>query len=139
MAPGSLLKGILLNALLVTAGEAGASQKVPVNSSAGAPLFEWETTQLTDHAIAKLNRNQAALVGFGDDTPNTTRSSGTCKTFPGDRQWPSHSTWSTLNNLLDGALIKNVPLAASCYSSWPQYDSNECEKLTAQWTDSNIQ
>jgi hypothetical protein len=135
----SLLKGILLSALLATHGEADASQRVPSNSSAAAPLFDYETVQLTDHAISKLSRNQSALVGFGNNTTNTTRSSGNCKVFPGDRQWPSQSSWSTLNNLLGGALIKNVPLAASCYTSWPQYDSDQCEKLSAQWTDSNIQ
>lgn len=137
MALSSSLKGILLAALLAT-GEAAASQRCSSKSLAGAPLFDFETIQLTDQVIGKLSQNQSLLVGFGNNTTNTIPS-GSCKVFPGDQQWPSHSSWSTLNNLLDGALIKTVPLAASCYSSWPQYDSEKCANLTAQWTDSNIQ
>ncbi|KAJ5336750.1 FAD linked oxidase N-terminal [Penicillium brevicompactum] len=136
MAPSSSLKGILLAALLAT-GEAAASQRCSSKSSAGAPLFDFETIQLTDQVIGKLGQNQSRLFGFGNNTTNPIPS-GSCKVFPGDQQWPSHPSWSTLNNLLDGALIKTVPLAASCYSSWSQYDSEKCANLTAQWTDSNI-
>lgn len=137
MAPCSTLKGVLFATLLAT-GEASGFQKRPSNSSAGAPLFDYERIQLTDQVIGKLSQNQSVLFGFGNNTTDTTPS-GSCKVFPGDHQWPSHSAWSALNNLLDGALIKNVPLAASCYSSWPQYDSEKCANITAQWTDSNIQ
>jgi hypothetical protein len=141
MAPGRFCTGILLSALLlVTPGEAGAAQKVSSASIAGEPLFDNEKIQLTDRVIASLSRNQSALVAFGSNGTNqTTHSSRGCKVFPGDRQWPSRSAWSALDNLLDGALIKTVPLAASCYSSWPEYDQNECEIISSQWTDSNIQ
>lgn len=134
------MTGILLGALLlVTPGDARVGQ-VSSASVAGAPLFDSEKFQLTDHDIAKLNRHQSALVKFGCDGPdNTKRPTGKCKVFPGDRHWPSQSAWSTLDNLLGGALIKTVPLAASCYASWPQYDSDECERISSEWGDSHLQ
>ncbi|CAG8898844.1 unnamed protein product [Penicillium egyptiacum] len=139
MAPCSFMTGILLGALLlVTPGDALVGQILSA-SVAGAPLFDSEKFQLTDLDIAKLSQRQSALVKFGcGGTNKTTRPIGKCKVFPGDRQWPSQSAWSALDNLLDGALIKTVPLAASCYSSWPQYDSDECERISSQWTDSHL-
>lgn len=139
MAPSSFT-GILLGALLlVTPGDARIGQYSSA-SVAGAPLFESEKFQLTDHDIAKLNHSQSALVKFGSHGADKhARPTGKCKVFPGDHQWPSRSAWSTLDNLLGGALIKTVPLAASCYSSWPEYDSEECTRISSQWTDSHLQ
>ncbi|KAJ5970595.1 FAD linked oxidase N-terminal [Penicillium vulpinum] len=135
----SSLTGILLGALLlVTPGDALVGQ-VSSTTLAGAPLFDSETFQLTDLDIANLSQNESALVEFGSDGADLiSRSILGCKVFPGDRQWPSRFAWSTLNKFLGGALIKTVPLAASCYSSWPQYDTAECERISAQWSDSNL-
>lgn len=140
MAPCSFMAGILLGALLLaTPGGARVGQVSPA-SVAGAPLFDSEKFQLTDHDIAKLSQHQSALVKFGSEgSDKTTQPTGKCKVFPGDHQWPSQSEWSTLDSLLGGALIKTVPLAASCYSSWPEYDSEECERIGSQWTDSHLQ
>ncbi|KAJ5592411.1 hypothetical protein N7537_009315 [Penicillium hordei] len=138
MAP-SFMTGILIGALLlVTPGEALVGQVSPA-SIAGAPLFDSEKLQLTDRDIAKLSPNQSALVKFGSHGAyKPTRPTRKCKVFPGDHQWPSQSAWSALDNLLGGALIKTVPLAASCYSSWPEYDSEECARISSQWTDSHL-
>ncbi|CAG8290270.1 unnamed protein product [Penicillium olsonii] len=125
----ALLKGALLAVLLATAGDAASCK------ASAAPLFEYEKVQLTEQTLAKLGRAQS-LFGFGNMT-NTTQS-GTCKVFPGDRQWPSQASWAALNKAVDGALIETVPLAASCYSSWPQYDSELCKEITDKWTDSHI-
>lgn len=140
MAPCSFTTGILLGALLlVTPGDARVGQVSPA-SVAGAPLFESEKFQLTDQDIAKLSHNLSALVKFGSHgADKSTHPTGKCKVFPGDHQWPSQYTWSALDNLLGGALIKTVPLAASCYSSWPEYDSEECARISSQWTDSYLQ
>lgn len=139
MAP-SRWTGILLNALvLVSRANALVGQKVSSASIAGEPLFESEQFQLTDSDIAQLSKSEAALVAFGNGTDETAPSTDGCKVFPGDDQWPSESTWSTFDDLLDGALVKTVPLAASCYSSWPQYDDLKCEHISAQWNNSDIQ
>ncbi|KAJ5372669.1 hypothetical protein N7517_004675 [Penicillium concentricum] len=139
MAPCSFMTGVLLGALLlVSPGDARAGRTSSA-SVAAEPLFESEKFQLTDQDIAKLSQDQSALVKFGSDgTDKTTRSTRGCKVFPGDRNWPSQSKWSVLDHLLGGALIKTVPLAAVCYSSWPEYDIAECEKITSQWTDSHL-
>ncbi|KAJ5816337.1 FAD linked oxidase N-terminal [Penicillium robsamsonii] len=138
MAPCSFVAGILLGALLVTAGDARAG-RISSASVASQPLFESEKFQLTDQDIAKLSQEQSALVKFGSDgIDEITQPTRGCKVFPGDRNWPSQSTWSILDNLLGGALIKTVPIAAVCYSSWPEYDSAKCEKITAQWNDSYL-
>lgn len=142
MAPRSLLAVALLSTfLLVNPGEAAtAAQKVSSVSNAGVPLFENEQMQLTDHALSNLHQNHSALFAFGkNESSLSTRSRGECKVFPGDRWWPSHFVWSLFDEFSGGALIKTVPLAASCYSSWPEYDSNECSTITSEWTNSYLQ
>ncbi|KAG0154026.1 hypothetical protein PDIDSM_1405 [Penicillium digitatum] len=139
MAPCSLRTAVFLGAiLLVTPGDAHVGQGLP-SPIAGAMLFDSERFPLADHDIAKLKQHQSTLVEFGSNaTGKTKRPLGKCKVLPGDHQWPSQSTWSALDDLLGGALIKTVPLAASCYSSWPEYDSAECEKISSLWTDSHL-
>ncbi|KAJ5692322.1 hypothetical protein N7462_001745 [Penicillium macrosclerotiorum] len=142
MAPRSLLAGALLSALyLASPGEAAvAAQQVSSVSGAGAPLFKSETVQLTEQALSSsgLSQNQSALFTFGNGTTLSTRSRSECKVFPGDALWPAKWVWSLFDELLGGALIKTVPLAAPCYSSWPEYDSDKCDTITDDWTNSNL-
>jgi len=62
-----------------------------------------------------------------------------CKCFPGDACWPSSSTWSSLNETVNGKLIATVPLAAVCHDGsnthpdWPAYDEAACAALQARW------
>ncbi|KAM0411509.1 hypothetical protein ACHAPD_009723 [Fusarium lateritium] len=65
-----------------------------------------------------------------------------CKTFPGDSLWPSDSVWKLLDRITGGALIKTVPIGATCYNSfgvyneariadptsvmWPMYQGRTC-------------
>ena len=140
MALRLLFSGLLCALLLATPGEAAAAQKVSSVSGAGAPLFESETIQLTEHVIATLNASHAALFDFGNSSSCASkRSTGGCKVFPGDQAWPSNFIWELFNNYLGDALIKTVPLAASCYSSWPEYDLTKCKSVTADWTNSYMQ
>lgn len=141
MAPRSLIAGAILGALALTAPvSAQVVEQVSSDSQSGVPLFTSETLQLTDAALANVSSNQSALFEFGNSSSTlTTRTVGGCKVFPGDFWWPSNFVWSLFDKFLGGALIKTVPLAASCYSSWPQYDANECAAITNDWTDSNLQ
>ncbi|KAJ5153173.1 uncharacterized protein N7482_009651 [Penicillium canariense] len=141
MAPRSVLVGALLSALALAApAEAAvAAEKVAPVSQAGAPLFPSETVQLTNVALSNLDANQSALFGFaGNASSLSARTQSGCKVYPGDFWWPSHWVWSLFDELLGGALIKTVPLAASCYNSWPEYDATECETVTDNWTNSNL-
>lgn len=144
MAPPSFAAAALLAFSLLAPGNAlSAVSRVSSGSGSNAPLFESETLQLTDESLALLNKNQSIYFDFAkNETALSTRTFGLgngCKVFPGDWLWPSEWVWWLFDELLGKALIKTVPLAASCYKSWPEYDANECETLTSEWTDSNIQ
>ena len=140
MAPRSLFAGLLGALLLAAPGDAAVGTKVSSASEAGVPLFKSETFQLTDKSLSTLKSSQKALFGFGT---NGSRPSaphkGECKLLPGDKSWPSDGVWGQFDDLLGGALIKTVPLAAACYPSWPEYDSDKCENVTADWTVSYMQ
>lgn len=124
---------------------------VPVDSAAsGVNYFQFEAAQLTDDVIANLtalNLTDASLFSFGEPTVGTvprkrsvgartgsTNSCGPCKAFPGLAGWPSEIDWLVLEILLGGALIKAVPVAAPCFSDWPQYDSAKCSEITDKWS-----
>jgi hypothetical protein len=61
-----------------------------------------------------------------------------CKVFPGDKEWPNDSVWASFNRTVRGALIKTVPHAAVCHSSWPQYNAAECDYLYNNWGTNDI-
>ncbi|KAH6856867.1 hypothetical protein B0I37DRAFT_351885 [Chaetomium sp. MPI-CAGE-AT-0009] len=120
----SALRSTAIAALLAlfadhTSAAAIAAAKCPTR-------FAWENAQLTDAAIA----NSDPLFGFGDTAAGTEE----CKAMPGDASWPSQETWSKFNTALGGALIETVPLAASCYSNWPQYDAAACADVSENWS-----
>jgi hypothetical protein len=141
MAPRSMIKGAFLGALALTAPvTAQLADQVSSDSQAGVPLFTSETLQLTDDALATVNENQSALFQFGNASSLSTRSVNGCKVYPGDFWWPSKLVWNLFDAFLGGALIKTVPLAASCYKSWPdEYNAATCSSITDDWTDSNLQ
>lgn len=140
MAPRSVIAGAFLGALALTAPvSAQVVEQVSSDSQSGVPLFTSETLQLTEAALANVSSNQTALFQFDNSSSLSTRSVNGCKVFPGDFLWPSNWVWSLFDKFLGGALIKTVPLAASCYSSWPQYDADECAAITDDWTNSNLQ
>jgi hypothetical protein len=93
--------------------------------------FPWENAELTEAAIPK---SDASLFGFGDTT-SSKPSNSKCKLLPGDAAWPSQNVWERFNTTLGGALIKTVPLAAPCYSNWPQYDAATCLHVRESWSD----
>jgi hypothetical protein len=101
--------------------------------------FAWETSQLTDATIA--NSNAGSLFDFSsDEASNSSKASPlpACKAFPGDASWPSPAIWNLFNLTLGGALIKTVPLAAPCYTSWPQHDAATCQYVTDHWADVHL-
>lgn len=128
---------------------APAEEIVPSSSSASdADLFASETAQLTDAVLANLtdiNLTNASLFTFDSSSAESDVSkrtfSSSCKVFPGDIFYPSSIVWKLFDLVLGGGrVIKTVPSAASCYNSWPeQRDANECEYVTAEFTDSYFQ
>ncbi|OOQ85091.1 FAD binding domain protein [Penicillium brasilianum] len=139
MAPRSMITGALLGALALSAPvTAQVAEQVSSSSAAGVPLFTSETLQLTEDALSSLSSNQSALFQFGNASSLSARTVSGCKVYPGDFWWPSKLVWSLFDKVLGGALIKTVPLAASCYSSWGEYDADTCATITDDWTNSNL-
>lgn len=60
-----------------------------------------------------------------------------CKTFPGDSNWPSQPDWTAFNRTVGGRLVATVPLGAPCHGS--AFDSAKCESLKSQWQTEMIQ
>ncbi|RYN40780.1 putative FAD-linked oxidoreductase [Alternaria arborescens] len=61
----------------------------------------------------------------------TNPTSNRCKSFPGDKSWPSQSDWNSLNKTVGGRLVATVPLGAPCHGS--TFDNATCESLKSQW------
>ncbi|KAF1925976.1 isoamyl alcohol oxidase [Didymella exigua CBS 183.55] len=59
-----------------------------------------------------------------------------CKTFPGDKAWPSKTEWDNLNSTVGGRLIATVPLGAPCHGA--SFNNATCESLKAQWQSEKI-
>ncbi|KAI4704725.1 hypothetical protein J4E89_009602 [Alternaria sp. Ai002NY15] len=125
---------------------APAAATVSTNSPAGVALFPNEAVQLTNDALNAAARQTSeidvvSLFGF-DNEEETTHgiSSGQCKVFPGDSDYPEESVWSTFDNLLGGALIKTTPIAAPCYkdSAWNDYNEAKCADISARFTTSDL-
>lgn len=74
---------------------------------------------------------QAVLLGLFAISATTEATSGSCKCFPGDKCWPSTSTWNAFNQSIDGRLIATKPLATSCHG--PDYDAESCSVLKDRW------
>jgi hypothetical protein len=88
-------------------------------------LFEYEMIQLRRDVVERRETE-------GD---NLLPRSSECKVFPGDAVWPSEETWSTLNDTLNGALLKPAPMASLCYNNttYKNYSNLSCEVLSANW------
>lgn len=94
---------------------------------------------MTDIELANATLFDFDDVNSTSDATVSKRSSGFCKVFPEDKAWPSKITWAILDLLLGGRLITTIPLAASCYNSWPAVTSTtECEYVTDEWTNSTL-
>lgn len=106
-------------------------------TDASVPYFPAETVQLTDDVLANLTALSLSNISLFDfSTSDVTKRSlpSGCKTFPGDRLWPSQIVWFVFDLLLGGALDAVTPLAAPCYNDHPK-DRNaaKCNFITANW------
>jgi hypothetical protein len=140
----ALVNGQSTTTTPTTTSLAPAQQTVSADSDSGVPLNTAETVQLTTEVLqnltTQLNDTTVSYFDFGNDTTTTTKRSTTgCKVFPGDKAWPVELLWDILDLLLGGRLIKTVPSASSCYSSWGDQNAAECAYVDSEWTDSHFQ
>lgn len=107
--------------------------------------FSEEAFQLTDDSLSTLDDIDPAHASlFYPDNMSQrrdigSRSSQKCKTFPGDSLWPSTTVWRLFDRVTGGALIKTVPIAASCYDDYGTYNKSLCSHIVDQWTNSSLQ
>lgn len=110
-------------------------------------LLKEETVQLTDAVLTNLTDLSLSNVSLFDfDTTSTgekrsgsARTFNKCKTYPGDLLWPSKPIWSVFDLLSGFAVSETVPIGASCYDDFGNYDAARCEYITNEWTNSTIQ
>jgi len=81
-------------------------------------------TVLTQADIGSFS--DIAFAGVVDNSSNPQISE--CRSFPGDDDWPTETTWSQFNTSIDGGLLKPVPPAAVCYDG-PYRDATKCSTL----------
>ncbi|RAH78611.1 FAD-binding domain-containing protein [Aspergillus japonicus CBS 114.51] len=138
MAPSALSFLAALGVCSQTLAAAGtvsvaATTVSSANPIANAPYFVSETRQLTESVLRTLG-NHRSLFDFAGANLSLP-AVGTCKIYPGDAAWPSTSHWSILDQALGGALVKTVPLAATCYPAWSAYyNQTACEEISSDWT-----
>ncbi|CAG7923433.1 unnamed protein product [Penicillium olsonii] len=58
----------------------------------------------------------------------------TCKSSPGDLSWPSQNEWNSLNQSIQGTLIKTSPAGSSCYPGNPFDSSENCTAVKNHWS-----
>lgn len=71
-----------------------------------------------------------AFMGLAATAAVATNTS--CYVLPSDSEWPSTSTWDTLNTTVNGRLIATVPVGSPCHD--PTYDAAACLLLQTDWT-----
>ncbi|KAF4975769.1 hypothetical protein FZEAL_7485 [Fusarium zealandicum] len=132
---------------IVVQGEKTAANSKNVDEASepvtGDYLAE-EKIQLTDAVLLNLTElelSNVSLFYFDDATQSQKRgisSTPECKTFPGDTLWPGSMVWHVLDLITGGAVIKTIPIAASCYENFGVYDKSRCSKVVDQWTNSSL-
>jgi hypothetical protein len=117
---------------------APAAEVVPALTAAKGN-FKWENLQLTQSVLTNLTNLNLTDINFFNFPTSHSPSTSKCKVFPGDADWPSPIAWEVLNLLTGDALIKTVPLAAPCFSNWPEYNATLCATITSLWHDAHLQ
>jgi hypothetical protein len=118
-----------------------AATSIPYVAISGAPLQTAEVLQLSDAVISRIASDEATkdyarhFVFENSTIENVAQSLVSCKTFPGDLNWPTKLVWDIFDAFLGGALIPTVPIASSCYETkWGKKDSTECASVVSNFT-----
>jgi hypothetical protein len=76
----------------------------------------------------------AVFIPFAASAPAIARApryNNTCRSLPGDANYPSVEDWKSLNSSIGGRLIQGVPLAQICYGGGR--NSTACSDLKRDW------
>ena len=114
-------------------------------TSPSATLLSPETLQLTEAVLDRvasddLTSEYIDIFAFESNNTIAKRQASSCKTYPGDRLWPSTLIWIVFDLLLGRRLLKTEPIAAPCYDSeWGSQDLAECNALVSRFTKATTQ
>lgn len=75
-----------------------------------------------------------SLVSGTSKAKWTTLPKPVCRYVPEDAEWPSASTWRSLNETVGGNLLLGVPLAQPCYSNVTS-SGQSCQQIRDEWTE----
>ncbi|RYN57181.1 hypothetical protein AA0114_g2386 [Alternaria tenuissima] len=128
--------------------QSGKFARIEQTTDGTLPRFDWEQSFLTDttieQALDSVPADAKSLFQFAShniasdvvlDT-DSTFNGRECKVFPGDEDWPAEASWSALNDVTNGALMKPLPQAHICYNSTlGGIDRSACDAMTKSWTD----
>ncbi|KAF4336915.1 isoamyl alcohol oxidase [Fusarium beomiforme] len=113
---------------LLVSVQAAPSKPQEVGEYVQGDYLSEETIQLTESSLSSLDEIDPAHAPlFYPESTSKRRGNyynapPKCKTFPGDRNWPSSSVWKLFDLVTGGSLIKTVPIAAPCYKNLRVYD-----------------
>ncbi|KAE8448784.1 hypothetical protein EG329_008786 [Mollisiaceae sp. DMI_Dod_QoI] len=87
---------------------------------ASPALFDYENIRLRSSIRPIINRSEYKE----------------CRVSPGDEDWPDDASWNELNNTMNGALLKPIPVASVCYNStsYNNFEAGNCEAVTSNWS-----
>ena len=71
----------------------------------------------------------ATVVLFTQLLSLTAATTSTCKAVPGSTDWPSDASWASLNQTLNGRLLKPSPPGAVCHPGQPTYNAATCPSV----------
>ncbi|WXC63464.1 hypothetical protein SNK03_009285 [Fusarium graminearum] len=106
-----------------------AEEKIQLTASSAKDLEELDSK----HAALFYPEDEKRKRGIG------LLARSNCKTFPGDARWPEDDVWKFLDRIAGGALIKTVPISASCYDSFGVKNEARCRHIVDQWSNSSLQ
>ncbi|KAI0812952.1 putative FAD-dependent isoamyl alcohol oxidase [Xylaria sp. FL0064] len=59
----------------------------------------------------------------------------TCRSIPGDADWPNEETWTQLNTTIQGRLIQTIPQASVCHTApFSAFNQDACNTLQTTWS-----
>jgi len=132
----------------IVSGQDAPSSLTPAEAVVNNPsahLLGAETLQLTDAVLDNIaqdnaTRGYANFFHFESNDTIVKRQSLTCKTYPGDKLWPSKLVWGVFDLLLGRRLLTTEPIATPCYdSAWGTKNLAGCNTLVARFTKATTQ
>lgn len=111
--------------------------KIPQLSVPSLFLFVFDCPFRSSLSLFYKMKSVLALAASLTSVAATANLSSSCYVLPSDTDWPSTSTWDSLNTTVNGHLVATVPIGSPCHD--PNYDAAACAVLQNNWTVASTQ